>query len=156
MLTLQLNREVLDRVLTARGVNAKTLSEKLSVMRSPTYRTVTGWLDRMPVSPRWREAIAALLGSDQAELFDESGRFSRSALDRRAVNRGTLSGVLIKETVSQAAVSEWRNGGGIEPDMLLALAHFLAVAPRSLLASETVSLINMIMQPDFSATPQRP
>lgn len=144
MLTLQLNKENLDRLLIAQGISARKLSEHLYVMRAPTYRTITGWLDGAGVAPRWREAIVIKFNANFG-IFDSHGALYKIALVRHNMNRETLGHVLIRETITPAAISEWRSGGGIEPDKLMALANYLHVVPYTLLASETCNLLGAIL-----------
>lgn len=142
MLTLHIDKRSLDRILKTQRISARTLSQNLYIMRSPTKGTVTAWLEGGVVAPRWRLALVAAF---HADIFNGDGSLQRSVFEQHGITREALGMVTIRETITASAISEWRGGGGIEPDMLFALANYLHVAPLSLLANETCELLKRII-----------
>lgn len=142
MLTLHVDSEKLDRLLQAKNISSRMLSKHLRVLKAPTRRTINGWLGGEEVAPRWRQSIVDHFGLG-LELFDSDGCFLKN-VGHFGVSADRLSRIKIYDSITPSAISEWRNGGGIEPDTLIALAGFLEVAPADLLDSETLIYLSIL------------
>lgn len=146
MLLLRLDGDKLDRALSVRSLSANALAKRLIIHHRPSSRTITGWLAGEEVSPRWRQAIILYFKAGDY-VFLGDGSLSKAAISTHNMNRETLSHVTTIEHVTRAAVTAWRNGGGIEPSKLKALAAFLGVTPYSLLDDECRNEILELVNP---------
>lgn len=136
MLTLHIDSDKFDRFLERKNISSRTLSKVLKVPKVPTKRTISSWFDGAEVAFRWQEAIRQHFGNS-LEIFDQNGCLL-SDVHALGVTREKLEFVRIYESITPSAISEWRKGGGIEPDTLFALVNFLEIRPIDLLHTETL------------------
>lgn len=145
MITLQLDPIHFETLLRVRGITANQLSHLLIIRHYPSPSVLNSWLHDGPVAARWRAAIARTFHIGEEELFDKTGCMYKAAMREHSVTERKLSAVSIEETVTRGAITNWKRGGGIEPDKLIALAELLDVQPASLLSTQTQDLIRRLL-----------
>lgn len=147
MIILQIDKERFSRILRNSGMSANQLSQNLVICRHPTPRTLTTWMSGGVVASRWRPAICVSFRLEETDLFDNVGHMHKSIMKMNDVTRNRLAKVTINESITRACVTNWKRGGGIEPDNLIALASFLGVAPVRLLSAQTEHLLQTLVGP---------
>jgi hypothetical protein len=125
MIILQLDKEKLERELGRRNLSANQLSKNLTIRRKPTPRTLNTWEGGGFVSKRWRTAICKMCKLPEPELFDNVGYIRKLTLEAHHITREMLANVTVAEKISSACFTNWKSGGGIDPDNLFALANYL-------------------------------
>lgn len=145
MIILQLDKEKLERELGRRNLSANQLSKNLTIRRKPTKRTLDIWEGGGVVSTRWRCAICKMCRLPASELFDSAGHIRKLTLEAHHITREMLANVTVAEKISGACFTNWKSGGGIDPDNLFALASYLEIPPVRLLSEQTQKLLCSIM-----------
>lgn len=145
MIGLKIDPEHFEMLLQARGITANQLSRLLVVRHYPSPNVLNTWLHDTPVASCWRAAIATAFRVSEDELFDRAGCMYKDAICKHGITEHQLGAISIQETITRAAITNWKRGGGIEPDKLFALAELLDVQPARLLSTQTQEFLRRLV-----------
>lgn len=144
MIPIKLNVAKFDQYMEKSGVSFIQLSKHLNTEVKPSSRLIRDWLSGLPVASRWREAIAAAVGVDPLQLYNDDGSIKNNVI--RSHRDEIASVILSRKGVTRQAVSAWRRGQTIDPDNFRTLCSMLGAHPVDILSAETKSVIESVLE----------
>jgi hypothetical protein len=146
MKVFRVSKRKLSAHIERLGFSYNDLSQVITIHYKPTRRTIET-IQHGRVPARWQKPVADLVGIPASGLFQKDGKIAPDHL--ATVQNADLSKLYILHNLKRATIFAWvrsKNGGGIDPENLDALAKFLNTRPIDLVSCKTVKWMSKFLE----------